>query len=111
MKPYFPTPVGKSQILIAHQNTILWVYKVWANFCNILELIFLRRSSNRTPPQKKNRSDDSEISMTEDSEQVKKVKKGLKDLNPTDSDFPEGTRMLGYFGTNIKNYGSISKTE
>ena len=46
------------------------------------------------PPQQKKRSDDSEISRTKDSEQVIKVKKGLKDLNPTDSDFPEGTRLF-----------------
>ena len=58
--------------------------------------------------------------MTEDSEQVIKVKKGLKDLNPTDSDFPEGTRMFindklcPYYRVlwnKYKNYGSISKTE
>ena len=46
------------------------------------------------PPQQKNRSDDSEISRMKDSEQVIKVKKGLKDLNPIDSDFPEGTRLF-----------------
>ena len=46
------------------------------------------------PPQQKKRSNDSEISRTKDSEQVIKVKKGLKDLNPIDSDFPEGTRLL-----------------
>ena len=41
------------------------------------------------PPQQNN-----EISRTKDSEQVIKVKKGLKDLNPIDSDFPEGTRLF-----------------
>ena len=46
------------------------------------------------PPQQKKRSDDSEISRTKDSEQVIKVKKGLNDLNPTDSDFLEGTRLF-----------------
>ena len=46
------------------------------------------------PSQQKKRSDDSEISRTKDSEQVIKVKKDLKDLNPTDSDFPEGTRLF-----------------
>ena len=46
------------------------------------------------PPQQKKRSDDSEISRTKDSEQVIEVKKDLKDLNPTDSDFPEGTRLF-----------------
>ena len=42
------------------------------------------------PPPQQN----SEISRTKDSEQVIKVKKGLNDLNPTDSDFPEGTRLF-----------------
>ena len=46
------------------------------------------------PPQQKNQSDDSEISRMKDSEQVIKVKKGLKDLNPIDSNFPEGTRLF-----------------
>ena len=38
--------------------------------------------------------DDSEISRTKDSEQLRKVKKDLKDLNPTDLDFPEGSRLF-----------------
>ena len=46
------------------------------------------------PPQQKRRSDDSEISTMKDSEQVIKVKKGLKDLNPNDSDFLEETRLF-----------------
>ena len=46
------------------------------------------------PPQQKNRSDDSEISRMKDSELVINVKKGLKDLNPIDSDFSEGTRLF-----------------
>ena len=71
--------------------------KLCENFCNILEMIFLSRNSNRTTSstkKKKRRSDDSEISRTKDSEQVIKVKRGLKDLNPTDSDFPEGTQLF-----------------
>ena len=46
------------------------------------------------PPKLKQRSDDSEISRRKDSEQVMKVKKDLKDLNSTDSDFPEGARLF-----------------
>ena len=71
------------------------------------------------PPKLKQRSDDSEISRRKDSEQVMKVKKDLKDLNPTDSDFPESGHgyskmtpcvpITGYFGKNINNYGSIRK--
>ena len=45
-------------------------------------------------PQQKKRSDDSEISRTKDSEQVIKVKKGLKDLNPNNADFSEETRLF-----------------
>ena len=69
-----------------------------ANFCNILKLILELNWSGETrivpPPRPKKRSDDSEISRTKDSEQVIKVKKNLKDLNPNDSDFPEETRLF-----------------
>ena len=46
------------------------------------------------PPQQKKWSDDSEISWTKDSEQVLKIKKGLRDLNSADSNFLEGTRLF-----------------
>ena len=43
--------------------------------------------------QKKTRSDDSEI-LGGKTEQVMRVKKDLKDLNPNNLDFPEGTRLF-----------------
>ena len=46
------------------------------------------------PPQQKKRSNDSEISSQKDCEQVMKVKKDLKDLNPTDLDFLERTPLF-----------------
>ena len=46
------------------------------------------------PSQQKKQSDDSENSRRKDCEQVIRVKKHLKDLNPTDLDFSEGTRLL-----------------
>ena len=58
------------------------------------------------------------FSRRKDCEQVMRVKKDLKDLDPTDLDFPAGTRLFindglcpitGDFGTNVKNYGSIKK--
>ena len=45
------------------------------------------------PQQKKTRSDDSEI-LGGKTEQVIRVKKDLKDLNPNNLDFPEGTRLF-----------------
>ena len=60
---------------------------------------------------KKRRLDDSDIFRRKDCEQVMRVKKDLKDLNPNNLDFPEGTRlfindiMCPYYKvrTNIKN--------
>ena len=43
--------------------------------------------------QKKTRSDDIEI-LGGKTEQVMRVKKDLKDLNPNNLDFPEGTRLF-----------------
>ena len=77
-----------------------------------MKLILVRRNSNRiTASTKKRRSDDSEIFKRKYCEQVMRVKKDLKDLNPNNLDFPEGTRlfindiMCPYYkvGTNIKN--------
>ena len=45
------------------------------------------------PQQKKTRSDHSEI-LGGKTEQVMRVKKDLKDLNPNNLDFPEGTRLF-----------------
>ena len=45
------------------------------------------------PQQKKTRSDDIEI-LGGKTEQVMRVKKDLKDLNPNNLDFPEGTRLF-----------------
>ena len=65
------------------------------------------------PPQQKKQLDDSENSRKKVYEQVIRVKKDLKDLNPTNLDFPERIRLFiintRYFGTNIKNYESIRK--
>ena len=45
------------------------------------------------PQQKKTRSGDIEI-LGGKTEQVMRVKKDLKDLNPNNLDFPEGTRLF-----------------
>ena len=46
------------------------------------------------PPQQKKQVDDSENSGKKVFEQVIRVKKDLKDLNPANLDFPEGTRLF-----------------
>ena len=46
------------------------------------------------PSQQKKLSRNSENSRRKDYEQVIRVKKDLKDLNTTDLDFPEGTRLF-----------------
>ena len=54
---------------------------------------------------KKKQSGFTEISRSEDCKQVIRVKKDLKDLNPTDLDSPEETPCVPiteYFGTNEK---------
>ena len=66
----------------------------------------------------KKQSYNSEISRKRDFEQVIRVKKDLKYLNPTGLDFPEETwlfinqSLCPYYrdsGRNVKNYGSIKK--
>ena len=54
------------------------------------------RGENRIvpPPQQKKRSYDSEISKRKNCTQVMRVNKDLKDLNPTDLDFLQGTLRL-----------------
>ena len=55
----------------------------------------MRRNSNRTTTStKRRRSGDSEISRRKDCQQIMRVKKELKDLNPTHLDFPEGTQLF-----------------
>ena len=55
----------------------------------------MRRNSNRTTTStKRRRSGDSDISRRKDCQQIVRVKKELKDLNPTHLDFPEGTQLF-----------------
>ena len=55
----------------------------------------MRRNSNRTTTStKRRRSGDSDISRRKDCQQIMRVKKELKDLNPTHLDFPEGTQLF-----------------
>ena len=87
----------ESAEIISMSNSILHsaLEKTVSKFCNILELIFMRRNSNRTTTStKKRRSGDSEISRRKDCQQIMRVKKELKDLNPTHLDFPEGTQLF-----------------
>ena len=54
-----------------------------------MELIFVRKKLNRaTTSTKKSDRTIVQFSRRKDCEQVMRVKKDLKDLNPTDSDFP-----------------------
>ena len=46
------------------------------------------------PSQQKKQSGDGENTRRKDYEQVIRVKKDLKDLNPTDLDFPVGIRLF-----------------
>ena len=87
----------ESAEIISMSNSILHsaLEKTVSKFCNILELIFMRRNSNRTTTStKRRRSGDSEISRRKDCQQIMRVKKELKDLNPTHLDFPEGTQLF-----------------
>ena len=51
---------------------------------------------------KKRRSDNSDIFRGKDCEHVMRVKKDLKDLNPNNLDFPEGTRL--FINDNLRAY-------
>ena len=87
----------ESAEIISMSNSILHsaLEKAVSKFCNILELIFMRRNSNRTTTStKRRRSGDSDISRRKDCQQIMRVKKELKDLNPTHLDFPEGTQLF-----------------
>ena len=84
-----------------------------AEFCNILELILVRTRWNRATASTKRA-----IRRQWNFLGGKTVNKLLKDLNPTDLDFPEGAQLFindslipitGDFETNVKNYGSIKK--
>ena len=87
----------ESAEIISMSNSILHsaLEKTVSKFCNILELIFMRRNSNcTTTSTKRRRSGDSDISRRKDCQQIMRVKKELKDLNPTHLDFPEGTQLF-----------------
>ena len=77
--------------------------------CNVLQ--YMRY-------MQKKQSYNSEITRKRDFEQVARVKKDLKYLNPTDLVFPEETWLFINHslcpcyrdcGTNVKNYGSTKK--
>ena len=76
----------------------------------------MRRKQNRATASTSDRAI-AKFSWSKDREQMMRVKKDLKDLNPTDIDFPDGARLfiidslclLGDFGTNAKNYRLIKK--